>query len=285
MSEKKAEISSLENIDTGFYNHINEIWNIHTNTNRGSLKVPVLWLSAERTFQIKNDRTFRDSVGKLRLPIITIERDTFEKDRSFKGAFQADIPTDFAEGRQYKARPLTVQRRTLQDKTRHYASSRSNKVNKGDKNFPDDKFKTISSKKIVQEVLKSPMPVYVKIMYKINLRAEYQQQINDMVTPFISRTGQVSQFVFENNGYRYEAFIDGAFNQANNSENLGEEERSFMTSINVKVLGYVMGDGENDPLPTITTEENIVEVKISRERAVTQDEIPWLPKDNKYRSI
>ena len=285
MSEKKAEISSLENIDTGFYNHINEIWNIHVDTNRGSYKVPVLWLSSERAFQIKNDRSFRDSIGKLKLPIITIERDTFEKDRTFKGAFQADIPTDFTEGRQYKARPLTVSRKILQDKTRHYASARSNKTNKGDKNFPDDKFRTISRKKIVEEVLKAPMPVYVKIMYKINLRAEYQQQINQMITPFISRTGQISQFVFENNGYRYEAFIDGAFNQTNNAESLGEEERSFMTSVNIKVLGYVMGDGENDPLPTITTEENIVEVKISRERGITQDEIVHLPKDNKYRSI
>ena len=129
------------------------------------------------------------------------------------------------------------------------------------------------------------MPVYVKIMYKLVLRAEYQQQINDMITPFISRTGQVNQFVFSNNGYRYEAFIDGAFNQTNNAENLGEDERSFKTSIDIKVLGYVMGDGENDPLPVITTEENIVEVKISRERAATEDEIPWLAKDNKYRGI
>ena len=285
MSEKKAQLSTLENIDTGFYNYINDNYNIHVSTNRGSLKVPVLWLSAERSFQIKNDRTFRDSIGKLRLPIITIERDTLEKDRTFKGAFQADIPSDFTEGRQYKTRPLTVKRRILQDKTRHYASARSNRVNKGDKNFPDDKFKTISSKKIVEEVLKSPMPVYVKIMYKLVLRAEYQQQINDMITPFISRTGQVNQFVFSNNGYRYEAFIDGAFNQANNAENLGEDERSFKTSIDIKVLGYVMGDGENDPLPVITTEENIVEVKISRERAATEDEIPWLAKDNKYRGI
>ncbi len=285
MSEKKAELSTLENIDVGFYNYINESYDIHVNTNRGSIKVPVLWLSAERTFQIKNDRTFRDPIGKLKLPVITIERDTLEKDRTFKGVFQADLPTEAQKGREYKARPLVTKKRILQDKTRHYASSRSNKTQKGDKNFPDDKFKTISRKKIVEEVLMAPMPVYVKIMYKINIRAEYQQQINTMVTPFLSRTGQVNQFVFENNGYRYEAFIDGALNQSNNSENLGEQERSFMTSISVKVLGYVMGDSENDPLPSITTKENIVEVRISRERAITEDEIPWLAKDNKYRSI
>ena len=46
-----------------------------------------------------------------------------------------------------------------------------------------------------------------------------------------------------------------------------------------------MGDGLNDPKPSITTEENIVEVKISRERAVLDDKLPWKTKDNKYRSI
>ena len=57
-----------------------------------------------------------------------------------------------------------------------------------------------------------------------------------MITPFISRTGQVSQFVFENNGYRYEAFIDGAFNQTNNSENLGEEELAMTNLIRIVYL-------------------------------------------------
>ena len=51
------ELSTLETIDMGLYDHINKIFDIHTKTNRGLIKVPVLWLSAERTFQIKNDRT------------------------------------------------------------------------------------------------------------------------------------------------------------------------------------------------------------------------------------
>ena len=73
MSET-IELSTLETIDMGLYEHINKVLDIHTKTNRGLIKVPVLWLSAERTFQIKNDRSFRDAIGKLQLPLISIER-------------------------------------------------------------------------------------------------------------------------------------------------------------------------------------------------------------------
>ena len=106
-----------------------------------------------------------------------------------------------------------------------------------------------------------------------------------MLAPFISRTGQLNHFVFTHNEYRYEAFIDQSFAQTNNSSNLGEEERSFMTKVTIKVLGYIMGDGLNDPKPNISTEENFVEIKISRERSLLDDEIPWKKKDKKYRAI
>ena len=67
--------------------------------------------------------------------------------------------------------------------------------------------------------------------------------------------------------------------------NLAEEERSFATKITIKVLGYINGDGLNDPKPEVTTKENVVEIRMSRERAVLEDEIPWKKKDNKYRPI
>ena len=283
--QTKFDLSTLETIDIGLYDHINDIFDIHVNTNRGFKKVPVLWLSAERTFQIKNDRTFRDSIGKLTLPIITIERTSIVKDKTFKGAVQADIPNDSVGGREASARPFVTKSRIVQNKTRNFSSTRANRVSKGDDYFPDDKFKTLSSRKIVYEKVKVPLPVYVAINYTINLRTEYQQQMNDLLTPFISRTGQINHFVFTYNDHRYEAFIQQDFGQSNNSSNLGEEERSFMTKVEIKVLGYIMGDGPNDPKPEFTTEENIVEVRISRERTITEDEIPWLKKNNKYRSI
>jgi hypothetical protein len=284
MSEK-IELSTLETIDTGFYDFINKDFDLHTKTNKGLVKVPVLWLSAERSYQIKNDRTFRDSVGKIKLPLISIERTEVSKDKSFKGAVQADIPVKKDGIGAYKDRPFYYKEKILQQKTVPYSIRKGRDLTRGQQSYPDDKFKTISKKKIVKQSYYVPLPVYISISYSIVLRTEYQQQMNDLLQPFISKTGQLNHFVFTNNNHRYEAFIDQSFAQTNNSSNLGEEERSFTTKITIKVLGYINGDGINDPKPEITTKENVVEVKISRERAIADDEIPWKKKDNKYRSI
>ena len=66
--------STIETIDVGLYNWVNESLDIHTTTNSGFKKVPCLWLTAERSFQIKNNKDLRDSTGKLKLPIISVHR-------------------------------------------------------------------------------------------------------------------------------------------------------------------------------------------------------------------
>ena len=282
---EKIELSTLETIDLGFYDFIDNNFDLHTTTNKGLIKVPVLWLSAERTFQIKNDRSFRDSVGKLKLPLISIERTEITKDKSFKGSVQADIPIVKNQFDSYKQRPFYYKEKILQEKTIPYSIRKGRDFTKGQQSFPDDKFKTISKKKIVKQSYYVPLPVYVTINYAITIKTEYQQQMNDLLQPFISRTGQLNHFVFTHNNHRYEAFIDQSFAQTNNSNNLAEEERSFATKITIKVLGYINGDGLNDPKPEVTTKENVVEIRMSRERAVLEDEIPWKKKDNKYRPI
>ena len=70
----KFQASSLETIDTGIYEFINESMDLHTRTNKGIYKVPVLWLGAERTFQVKNDPELRDANDAVKLPVISIER-------------------------------------------------------------------------------------------------------------------------------------------------------------------------------------------------------------------
>ena len=124
------------------------------------------------------------------------------------------------------------------------------------------------TKKIVYDEVFLPIPVYVSVTYSITIRAEYQQQINNLVLPFITSTGQINSFVFEKNGYRYEAFIQQDYSMESNVNNLGEDERFFSTKIDVKVLGYVHGLGVNDPKPQVVTKENIVEVKLVGERIV-----------------
>ena len=57
-SEKDLEFmpSTIETIDTSFYEWVNQSLNISVTTNKGWEKVPVLWLTAERAFQVKNNK-------------------------------------------------------------------------------------------------------------------------------------------------------------------------------------------------------------------------------------
>ncbi len=280
--EEPLELSSLETIDSGMLNYIDNVLNLHTKTNRGLIKVPILWLSAERTHQIKNDRTYRDPIGKLQLPIITIERTEVNKDKTFKGSFQADLPYDKTN---YKDRPYLLSSKILQEKTVPFAKNRGSRLSKGQEAYPDERFNVLQKKKVVTENFYGPFPIYVAVTYTINLRTEYQQQMNDLITPFITSTGQLNRFIFKHNNNNYEAFIDQNFAQTNNSSNLAEEERSFMTKITIKVLGFVADSGVNDNVPKVVVKENFVEVKMSREKSMLEDELPWKKKDNKYRSI
>ena len=268
------EPSTIETIDLGIYEYVDEKLNLHTVTNEGLKKTPVVWLGSDRLFQVKNNKDLRDKVGKIKLPIITVNRDSMEKDPNFKGTFQAHL----YERGDYKGGSITRVRRIQQEKTRNFANADFARSSKDSRNTGRS-----NNQKVVYEFVTSPIPTYVTVMYTIVLRTEYQQQMNDLMTPFFTRTGQLNSFIFEYDGHKYEAFIQPNFSENKNTTSLNEEERMFETKVQIKVLGYLIGDALNRDKPQITIRENAVEVKISRERVITGDKAPWKKKNKDYR--
>ena len=129
-------------------------------------------------------------------------------------------------------------------------------------NFPYD------NKKVVYEFTTVPLPVYINITYSITLKGEYFQQINEMLTPFITQTGQINSFYIRADGHKFEAFLPQDFAQNNNVATLGDSERTFETKIDIRVLGYLMGADKNDERPRVSFRENAVEVRIPREHVI-----------------
>jgi hypothetical protein len=77
--------STIETIDQAFYNWTNDTMNPSAETNKGFKKVPVIWISAERAFQIKADKELRDLNGIIKLPLLIVNRTSIIKDPAFKG--------------------------------------------------------------------------------------------------------------------------------------------------------------------------------------------------------
>ena len=258
--------SRIEDIDYAMVSWIKEDLDLTTITNEGYKRVPVLWQTPERAFQIKNNKDLRvaddHSSGAITLPVITIERTGITKDPNNKGGFQAHL---FSNKRNGRVGRMTIAKRIKQDKTRNFAvvgNTRTNTSGDRQKFFPRE------NKKVVIETLSIPIPIYVNLDYKIVVKTEYQQQMNDLTQPFMTRTGQINSFVMRRNGHLYEAFIDQGFTQSNNVANLGEDERQFTSEVNIKVLGYLIGEGNSDDRPIVTKEESIVEVAFPRESIV-----------------
>ena len=127
-----------------------------------------------------------------------------------------------------------------------------------------------TTKKIVYEEVYVPIPVYVSIVYSINIRTEYQQQMNELTLPFVTSPGGINYILIEDEKHRYEGFIQQDFSHDNNLSSFTSEERKFETKLNVEVLGHVFDGGDRK---NVITRENAVELKIPRERIMTNDEV------------
>jgi len=277
VEERIITPSTLETIDEAFFKYMDESFNIHCETNKGFAKVPLLWLSAERAFQIKNNRDVRNNKDALVLPVMTVERTSVIKDPNRKGIFYGNIPEMFdAQGGS-----IVIARRINQDKTKNFANADTYRYARGGShqiNFPR------KNDKVVYQSISIPMPVYVTINYNVVLTSQYQQQMNQMVTPFMSRTGAINTFVIRRDGHVYESFIQQDFSQNNNVASLGEDERSYQTTVAIEVLGYLIGDDVNQEKPKIVVRENAVQVRLPREHVIMGDIPSQIDKRGFYRS-
>jgi len=262
--------SELEDIDYALYKLVNETLDLRTKTNKGFKKVPVIWSTAERSHSIKNENINRDLTGQVVLPMISVERKSIKK--SHKSRVIPYALVDPLGG--LKGGYLTVNKTIKQDKTSNFANADAFR-RRGQKNYPLNRFK--KNKKVVYETITIPIPIYVEVDYSITLRTEYQEQMNDLMVPFIRVSNGHKRVMIEHNSNQYEAFIQEGYSMSNNISNYETNERKYETNVNINVFGYLIGDGKNEKQPRVARRENPVQIRFARERIIVQDE------DGEYR--
>jgi|TARA_R100001163_G_C5067598_1_gene206864 hypothetical protein len=248
--------STIEDIDRALYEWVTDL-QLSTLTNEGFKNTSVLWQTPERAYQVKHNKDLRDDSGALKLPLVSVERTGITKDPNRKGSFQAHIYSNNKDGRTGR---MVIAQKIVPDKTQNFAiASGIRNTTPGAISSRKQKYYPRVNKKVIIKSLSIPIPVYVNVDYKITIKSEYQQHMNDLMAPFITRTGQINSFVMRWNGHLYEAFIDQGFTHNNNVNNLGQEPRSFSSEITIKVLGYLIGEGPSDDRPIVRVDENVVE--------------------------
>jgi len=296
LKEIEFQPSTIETIDFAVFEWLNEKMNIHSTTNEGWRKVPVIWTSAERAHQIKNDQDIRDSSGMLKYPIITLERTTINKDPQKKGS----VPANIRDINDEKGGTITIARRIQQDKTSNFQNADLNKLLGANQNIKRGNSRTLqnkaglyelrdqrslSNKKVVYETVTIPIPVHVTVMYNIFIKTEYVQQMNEIITPFFTKNGNTRSIILNKDNHRFEAFMNGDFTQENNYSSLNEERKVYGSKISLEVLGKLIGSDVNQDRPKIVIRENAVEFKFPRESVVFGDQIQGLDINKNKRKL
>ena len=296
LKEIEFQPSTIETIDFAVFEWLNEKMNIHSTTNEGWRKVPVIWTSAERAHQIKNDQDIRDSSGMLKYPIITLERTTINKDPQKKGS----VPANIRDINDEKGGTITIARRIQQDKTSNFQNADLNKLLGASQNIKRGNSRTLqnkaglyelrdqrslSNKKVVYETVTIPIPVHVTVMYNIFIKTEYVQQMNEIITPFFTKNGNTRSIILNKDNHRFEAFMNGDFTQENNYSSLNEERKVYGSKISLEVLGKLIGSDVNQDRPKIVIRENAVEFKFPRESVVFGNQIEGLDINKNKRKL
>ena len=180
--------STLETIDYSIYDYMNGEVNLSVTTNKGFEKVPIIWVASERSYQIKNKKELRDDEGSIIMPVITIERASVVKDLTTRGAYYGDQFANTDE----KGGGIVIARQIQQKKTSEFNNADQARKYPISSPATGPKFIRRSDKrKVVYETISIPPIVYVDITYKITLRTEYQQQMNELMQVFVTRPGIV----------------------------------------------------------------------------------------------
>ena len=255
--------SDLEDIDFAMYKFVDERLDLSTKTNKGFKKVPVVWAGSERAHNIKNSEINRDRSGMVSLPIIVIDREAVKKNilKSRTVPYAMVDPRNDLKGGFYK-----INRVIKQDKTSNFANADAHRRH-GQKNAPLYRHGG-KNKKIVYETITIPLPVYVDLTYKIHIKTEYQQQMNDLLTPIIRSSNAHKRIIIAHNTNEYEAFVQEDYGIKNTIVDYQTNERRYEAAVSVNVFGYLIGDGKNELQPRVVRRENAVQVRFAKERVI-----------------
>jgi len=285
--------STIETIDMALYNWLNVDMNMHSTFEDGWKKVPITWISAERAHQLKSNKEIRDSSGLLKLPLITVERKSISKDPTKTGS----IPANIRPINDYKGGTITISRRINQDKTSNFvntsqakrtttsASEVRQEYRRDNRVYPlyDNRTQKQRIPKVVYQTMTIPIPVHVAVTYQINIRTDFQQQLNEITTPFYTKNGNTRYVRLKYDQHNYDAFIKGEFNYENNAATLNEERKNYGASITIEVIGYLIGEDRNQESPKVVYRENAVEVAFPREHVIMEDE-QWFVNTSKNKT-
>lgn len=177
------------------------------------MNVPVMYASPERWKSVQQDGYYRDTNGKLVLPIIMYKRDSVEKNRTLGNKIDGNLASLF-----------------------QVFETRYNQRN------AYDRFSVINNRIPSKQYYVSVVPDYVTITYTVSIFTNYVEQNNKIIeaVEFAS-----DSYWGDENRWHFRTSLDSF--STTNIINSGED-KAAVTTVTLKVNGYLISDSINSAL-------------------------------------
>ena len=257
---KVLKKSTLEDIDSAFFDFFDKSLDIHLEDNGGNnKKVSIIFSGQERWAMMKgNNKTkIRDATNTLILPVIALRRLDFEK-----------IQDAWALGRYFKTIGYTKVINGYETANRANAFDARRRNNYVPTNG-------ITEKAPVYEIIEIPYPTFIKVNYSVNVWTQYIIDMNNILEKVWSKTNDSAagsnQIQIESRtGNKYIVFLDQNATNESNVEDYSDAERTIKSTLQFKVLGYLLD--ENDVSMKKTT-PCVSSIKMKEKTITDKDEI------------
>jgi len=213
-TDKVKDISiGLEDIDYAIKYYFDTVIKPVIVQDGNKIEVPVKYSSPERWKSVQADGYYRDTNGKLVLPIIIYKRDNVEKNRGLGNKIDGNVSSLFQVF-----------------ETRYNARNQY------------DNFSILTNRIPSKQYYVSVVPDYVTITYSVSIFTNYVEQNNKIIEAI---EFAADSYWGDPNRWQFRTMIDSF--ATTNVINSGED-RAAVTTITLKVNGYLIPDSVNKTL-------------------------------------
>jgi hypothetical protein len=210
-TDKVKDISiGLEDIDHAIKYYFDNVIKPTVTQDGQRMDVPVRYASPERWKSVQADGYYRDSNGKLVLPVIMYKRDSVEKNRTLGNKIDGNLASLF-----------------------QIFETRYNQRNQY------DKFSVLNNRIPSKQYYVSVVPDYVTIAYSVSIFTNYVEQNNKIIEAIEFAS---DSYWGDENRWHFRTSLDSF--STTNIINSGED-KAAVTTVTLKVHGYLISDSIN----------------------------------------
>lgn len=195
----------FKEIDEALFYYMENIIKPTVQQNGVVQKVPVIYGSPEKWKQIQKDGYYRDSKGKIMMPLITFKRNSIEKNRNLASKLDSNFPNN------------------INVFTKSYS-----------KNNVYDNFNILNNKIPQKEYYAVVVPDYVTITYDFIISTYYTEQLNKLIEAFNYAS---DSYWGDPEKFKFKAIINSF---ATPIELVQGGERTVKATFSLKLHGYVV---------------------------------------------